>query len=387
MKIGFYQFVINPEFPVYRMMGGEKHMAVYDDLHCRILVIDDGKKPLYHVSVDTVEIFRWYYERIKDVIEKHIGKEIILITCATHDHFCPGLTNDENYQEFLLKLIEENLDNIEMKEYQKVEYSFTSEFFDKTGTSRISIQPSKHIYAQTLCFYGDGKRIGTILIYNSHATTMRMKTGNFTSEYPGYAINRLKYLHPGEFFTFMLGPAGDISSRFTRKSQEYTEIYRLGELLVQEYEKELSMEPVQHEIKELKYEEYDLPMQYELPDLSKYIVPENMSQRERETIEFAKKKDKFTQEQLDAQPKTTKMSHLILSPEFSLILEPFEMFSSYYDYINMDTCALITIANGFGHYIPSIDEKYLSFESVGDIVSRETKENICTLFRKWSNQL
>ena len=39
MKLGFKQIVINPEFPVNRMLfhKGEKHQEVSDDLHCRML--------------------------------------------------------------------------------------------------------------------------------------------------------------------------------------------------------------------------------------------------------------------------------------------------------------------------------------------------------------
>ena len=49
MKIGFREVNINPTFPVNRMKRPDKkNMAVHDDLHCRILCIEDeGKKPWY----------------------------------------------------------------------------------------------------------------------------------------------------------------------------------------------------------------------------------------------------------------------------------------------------------------------------------------------------
>lgn len=385
MKIGFHEFNINPPFPVNRMLSSNQHQACADDLHCRILVIDDGRLPLYHVSVDTVEIYMDYRNMVKELIEKYEGRAVNLITSATHDHFCPCLTTDQNYRRFLLEKIEENLSRIEKKEYEQVSYSFQSRFFDKTGKSRNSSQESKHVYAQTFSIYGDGKRLGAILLYNSHATTMRMQHGDFTSEYPGYCIRRMKEEFAGEFFTFMLGPAGDISSRFTRESQEYSEIARLGELLTQEYLVQLKTEVEQKPLTEINYVEFDLPMKYQVPDISKYIVPDDLSPRERETISQAREHEKVTEEDLKKEPATTTLCHLRLSGGFSFIFEPFEMFSGYYDYINRERCALVTISNGFGHYVPTLGVKYLSMEVFGDIVSDETKEEIGKLFAAWSN--
>lgn len=385
MKIGFKEFLINPPFPVNRMLSRNQHQTCADDLHCRILVIDDGEIPLYHVSVDTVEIYMDYRNLIKVLIEQYEGREVNLITSATHDHFCPCLTTDENYRKFLLEKIQENLEQLEEQEYETVEYSFQSRFFDKTGKSRNSGQQSRNVYAQTFSLYGDGKRLGTILLYNSHATTMRMQHGDFTSEYPGYCIRRLKEENPGEFFTFMLGPAGDISSRFTRQSQEYEEIARLGELLTQEYLEQLGQEVERKPLTELEYVEYDLPMKYQIPDISKYIVPDDLSEREKETIEQAREHDHFTEEDLRKQPATTTLCHLSLSGGFSFVIEPFEMFSDYYEYINKERCALVTISNGFGHYVSTLENKYLSMEVFGDIVSDDTKREIGKLFEAWSN--
>lgn len=388
MQIGFYQFVINPPFPVNRMLSPDmKHQAVYDDLHCRILVIKTKQQEIYHLSIDTVELYQDYRNAIKNVIEKYAGHPVEVITSATHSHFCPCLTTDEKYRQFLLDQIAANLSCIEMHDYENVTYTFTSEYFDKTGCSRISAQPSEHIYAQTLSLYGDGKRIGTILLYNSHATTMPMKHGDFTAEYPGYVIERLRREYPGEFFTFMLGPAGDISCRFTRKNQEYEEIMRLGEMLADEYRRQLQCSKKIEGTLEPVYTEYDLPMHYELPDIDSFILPDHLSQREFDMINEARESHRMTEDDLLLQPKTTTIGCLRLSDSFCLIFEPFEMFSSYYQYINREKCALVTISNGFGHYVAGLDEKYLSMEVFGDIVSKETKRDIAKLFQCWSNGL
>ena len=50
-----------------------------------------------------------------------------------------------------------------------------------------------------------------------------------------------------------------------------------------------------------------------------------------------------------------------------------------------DHCSLITISNGFDHYIPNIDDKMLMMKVIGDTVSRQTKMDIKDLLNKWGN--
>lgn len=39
-------------------------------------------------------------------------------------------------------------------------------------------------------------------------------------------FQKLNGMYPGEFFTFMLGPAGDASPHFAREKRDYAEIAR-----------------------------------------------------------------------------------------------------------------------------------------------------------------
>lgn len=384
MKIGFLEININPEFPVKRLFGNGKHQAVSDDLHCRILVLQKEGKPWYHFSIDTAEVMKEYRDRIKQLLEEHNGEEIDLVVSATHSHYCPGLTWDSSYQEFLLQKIEEHLDELTLQEYGEVSWRFQSRFFDQTGRSRIGAHPSDNVFAQTLSFYGDGKRIGTVLIYNSHPTTLRMGQGDFTSEYPGHVIRRLRGEYPGEFFTFMLGPAGDISSRFTRQCQNYEEIGRLAEFLVQEYQEQLDSDAPAFPVEKLFYREKTLAIRRETPDLSEDLMPEHVSEREAETMQEAL--DRIPQMDVDRMAKEQMFCQLILSDRFSLLFEPFEMYSSYYDFVDKERCSLITVSNGFDHYITEIGPQWLSMEVYGDTVTDDMKREIGALFEQWSRQ-
>lgn len=113
------------------------------------------------------------------------------------------------------------------------------------------------------------------------------------------------------------------------------------------------------------------------------ISRDNLTAREIETIEKAK--EKVAKTDISKLVKEHMFTHLRLSDDYSIIFEPFETFSSYYRYVDKDHCSLITICNGFDHYISDIGDKMLTMEVIGDAVSIKTKEDIKALlntFRK-----
>lgn len=386
MRIGYKEITINPVFPVNRMLCEEKHLAVSDDLHCRIVVFEKNEKPLFHLSIDTVEIYIAYRNRLKQGIESVLGYEIDLVTSATHSHFCPCLTTDTAYQDFLYQRILEGIPEITYVDCSELSYAYQYHFFDKTGKSRISGQESPYIFAETLSFFADGNRLVTFLIYNSHATTMRMHQGDFTSEYIGKVIAALKKRYPGEFFTFMLGPAGEISSRFTRQSQEYSEIARLAGFLEAEFIRQLDKQPAPKPVGSLSYREVEFPIGRARVQIENLDLPDNLSERERETIERAMADRERMEQEMANQPGSHLLCHWIVAEDYSVIFEPFETFSSYYRFVEKERCSLITISNGFDHYISGLEPQRITMELFMDTVTRETKEKMAALFTSWSKQ-
>lgn len=75
MQIGCQQFCIDPPFPVNRMLREEKHQAVSGHLYCRIAALyPENDLPFYHVSIDTVELWKDREDRITQVITKSAGQ-------------------------------------------------------------------------------------------------------------------------------------------------------------------------------------------------------------------------------------------------------------------------------------------------------------------------
>lgn len=240
MQIGCQQFCIDPPFPVNRMLREEKHQAVSGHLYCRIAALyPENDLPFYHVSIDTVELWKDREDRITQVITEALGRDIHCICSATHSHNCPCMTTDDAYVDYVLDVIRQGVAEIPLHTYREVQYQYQYRYFDKVGKSRVMDYVTPHLYAETLSLYGDGRRVLTFLMHNVHPTTKELWVGDFTAEYPGYCIEQLRQEYPGEFFTFLLGPAGDTSPHFVRKDRSYEEMIRLAELLRQEFDAQL----------------------------------------------------------------------------------------------------------------------------------------------------
>lgn len=77
MQIGCQQFCIDPPFPVNRMLREEKHQAVSGHLYCRIAALyPENDLPFYHVSIDTVELWKDREDRITQVITEALGRDM-----------------------------------------------------------------------------------------------------------------------------------------------------------------------------------------------------------------------------------------------------------------------------------------------------------------------
>lgn len=399
MKIGFKQFVINPEFPVQGMTLKEKTMECADDLHCRVLVIEpDEGKPWYHISIDVVEVWKAYRDRIKAAVEEVLGKEVDMVVSATHAHVTPFITTDEQWREFLLKRITDNIADVPLQEYKDVSYSYNYRYFDKVGKSREADlkHVANHLYAETLSFYGDGRRLGTILIHNCHPTIKALFKPPFTSEYPGYCIRKLSEKYPGEFFTFLLGPAGDVSPHFVRENQEYTEIAVLGDRLTAEYERQLSSQNNLQPVDAFRYREVVLPIEKGPRENGDAAIPDpkKLTSQEKQMVErffFPDPNRKgFNNRELDPMEIISEytISQLILSENYSIVFEPAELYSEFYGSLNKQTTTLATISNGFDHYITGLYLNHITTHSLKNYdFTKRMRRNLWETFAKMSLQL
>ncbi|MBQ1827148.1 MAG: hypothetical protein II126_04165 [Erysipelotrichaceae bacterium] len=399
MRVGFNRICINPAFPVKAMTLREKTMECADELYARVLVIEpDQGKPFYHISIDVVEIWQAYRDQIKQLVEKTVGKEVDMVVSATHAHVTPFCTTDEAWREYLNGKIEQCVRELKMKSYEKLEYSYNYHYFDKLGKSREAElkHVALHLYAETLSFYGDGKRIGTILIHNSHPTIKSLREPPLTADYPGYCMKKMSERHPDEFFTFLLGPAGDVSPHFVRANQQYSEIAVLGDRLIEEFERQLDEQKNIRPVDKFRYREVILPIERGPREPSNAVIPpqEKITEQERKIIERSllpheNMNRKYQNRELDPMEIIDEyiISQLILSEDYSIVFEPAEMYSEFYGSVNKQTTTLATISNGFDHYITGLYLNHVtahSFPKYG--FTDRMRRNLWETFTKMSLQ-
>lgn len=395
MKIGFQQFCINPPFPAHRMLREDKLCeAVSEDLFCRIVALYPGDDlPFYHVSIDTVELWKYREDQITAVIEEALGQKVHCICSATHSHNCPCMTIDDKYVDFVLDIIRKNVAEIELKEYADVRYLYQYDYFDKVGKSRVMDHTTPHVYAETLSLFGDGRRLVTFLIHNVHPTTKELGVDDFTAEYPGYCIAKLRQEYPGEFFTFLLGPAGDNSPHFVRKARDYAEMVRLAELLRQEFDRQLKLQkPEEARPVSLKFEETTIPK--ELIELTEDVldIPEDLNEEEERLLRRFRGEDfrgnHFNDRTIRDFEYVDKyhLAHLILSPDYSIIFEPFELYSEYYGAVDKRKCTIATISHGFEHYLTGWYMRRLSMHGSLLPFSNTMRKRMWEIFGRWSRQ-
>ena len=161
--------------------------------------------------------------------------------------------------------------------------------------------------------------------------------------------------YPYVVFTFYQGAAGDISSRFTRKTQDYSSVEDLGTKLANKVEELLAREPNKCEIENIKYEKHIFSLEHEMKPIDISHLPDNLTDREKETIEIG---------------------------TYQFIFNPKETFSSYINALNLDKSVLICYSNGYSPYIVDIGFKGITYEMFTDTTTEETKIRFYKLLEK-----
>jgi hypothetical protein len=79
-----------------------------------------------------------------------------------------------------------------------------------------------------------GRPLAVMMNYGCHPTVLGYQNLLFSADYPGAARAALHQIYPDTLFFYTNGASGDVSTRFTRRGQSFTEVERMGRLLAGE---------------------------------------------------------------------------------------------------------------------------------------------------------
>ena len=370
MKTSLFSIVINPNKPVKQyghIQQTQEIFDVHDDLKARFMIIEDSFYFVF-ISVDTLGLSLEFINELEQSIKPLFDKEIKLCVSSTHTHYGAD-TNDESYSNQLKNQFIDALSNIKYQNHENLFVSYVCINYDEVGKSRISNHEANVILGLLEIYDGD-KVIASIINHNTHPTILDASTTHyFSSEFCGYLLNELTNIYKDEFFTYTSGAMGDISTRFTRSSQDYNSVITLGSKLTKKVI-ELKNKTKEKYLMKLNYEETTIHATHEFVDI--VLDDLSLTYRELETIEYGKIVRKNLEENKENLMKTIKISKLSFN-KVNMIFCPNELFSYYLNAIDTKSSMLCCYSNGYGPYMLGINQRIITYELFTDTFSNDTK--------------
>lgn len=383
MRFATSRININPPFPVKQaghLSQVDKISTVHDDLEARAMYLENEEMIWLHVSVDNLGIKIKVQNEVEKQLNAYYNKETHVTISTTHSHHC-GDSGDEKYAAFIQEKILDMAKSLKIEEMDDLQITYQSVFFDQVGKSRISHHVSDSVHIDLFEIKNGEKLLADIIVHNVHPTILQANTPYFSSEYPGYVLRKLNETEPDVFHTFIQGPAGDNSTRFTRPSQDYSAVEALGEKLFAKLLEMKKEKLTSHPLK-LSFQSKTISLEHEFNPIDLGEMPSDLSEREKETIGYGQ----IMRQRLKDHPENLRKESVFSQVDFGscrIIFVPNEMFSWYRTQVNHELCALGCYSNGYAPYICGPDQHLLTYETFTDTVTKNKKQEIVHLLNTW----
>lgn len=380
-RIGSLQVCINPLRPTKQsgfIQQVDPVFEVHDDLFLRLVVIEKEHSRLIFGVYDNIGIPVEKSLLLRQAIKALYTTPTEVVLACTHTHF-GGDPNDETYFAQLMDQTLDALKTIHQNTVHDLTYAFSSIPFTQIGQSRITGHQAD-VYLDLFSLYHEETRLITFVIHNCHPTIMSGLTPFFSSEYPGAAMRLLKEALPNEFFLFMQGADGDISTRFARKDQSPSEVLRMGTLLKDQVETLLKQKPVLYPF-DFTVTTAVIPLKHRLLDIEALPKNPHPTDREKETIEIGRQVLESIRPNFHKLPLTLELTKIDYG-HYTQVFAPNELFSYYIKATPKDSSSLICYAQGYAPYVAGLQPLTLTYELFTDTYSDETKQILFETIRK-----
>lgn len=375
MRYATKEIIINPLEPV-KQAGHIQQVnpvsQVHDDLKARIIALEDEHSIFIHFSSDLLGLSHHYTEEINQFAKAYFPKETHIVLSTTHTHYAGDTTND-SYHKQLILAFQKAIQSLQWKE-GVLSYSYQYEPFEKVGKSRISHHEA-FVLLGLLTIYDHDQQVITLIHHNCHPTILSAtQTDYFSAEYVGCAIHQLQQDHFG-FISYLQGACGDISTRFTRPSQDEEAVKYLAGQLVAKIRQMKKSSVTKIPMNTLQFESKLIPIEYDDTPIDLSYMPNDLSNRELETIEYGKIMRQRLFHDESRRQTIMEISKVSLG-KINLIFAPNELFSDYLRRIDYAKSILVCYSNGYSPYIPPIDHIIYTYETFTDILATSTKQKM-----------
>lgn len=245
-KIGFARRIITPQKPM--QMGGYHgeriSEGIHDDLFVKTVVLEEQttKKLIIFAVYDLIGIDY----SIKNKILETYSPDTQLIIFASHTHSGPSGTVmidnkdsvslgklDDEYLEFIIsktiQAIDESIYSLENFKYTLTNGKIRGAYSNRQNpegymNDQISVLNINTFHSNAVIYH-----------FSCHPTILKSNNRLFSKDLVWGVNSQLKL----DFLCFVNGTAGDVSTRFTRASDDYEEVLKTGKIIVDKI-KELS---------------------------------------------------------------------------------------------------------------------------------------------------
>jgi len=220
--------------------------GVHDPLQGQVLLLRAGEVSLVLVTLDLLGVPLQFTRRVRSAVEARTGvpQDHIMLACS-HTHSgpagilteVPGLHTEADpvLQEFLLRKIAGAAAEAQ-RTLEPATWGCTRGRVHGVGANRNNpLEGPQDEEVLVLRLDDDLGHPQTVLMnYGCHPTIMGHDNLLFSADFPGAARRALQAVYPDTIFMFANGASGDISTRFTRRGQTFTEVERSGRILAGE---------------------------------------------------------------------------------------------------------------------------------------------------------
>lgn len=338
MKVSFAKQIINPDLPCH-MEGYNDRIShsIHDNIELRTFMITNEETVVIHV-LDILLISPEFSQRLKETLAKQFGlRENNIIIQATHTHsgpkvstyLFPDILPSHEYMELLEQKMIENTEQCLGELIEGAAY-FGQTTVNGLYSNRNGVNLPYNNQMLSIQFRDrSGEPLFQIVNLACHPTILPPDFKEISSDLFGTFRDEFerKMSIP---LIIMNGEAGDVSTRFTRKSQNYTEVERIGTKLAEllneiENYSPISFDKLKVTVCEHEYTYYPKQDEYlikirkqlsQLLDETGFVGPENAVADLLRTID-----SKLSKETIHYQYTST----IIESEEFRMITFPGEL--------------------------------------------------------------
>jgi len=224
--------------------------GIMDDLFAKVLVLSDGNEKAVLVTAEVAALDYHITKRVRNIVQKNtdIRGENIMVT-ASHTHSGPNACRRESNYAWMnigdsdvnsayYTLLCENIANAVIWANNNLEEI-------KIGMGRGSLvglgsnrqDPNKTFDSEVYVLRIDNKYdepIAVVVNYACHPTVLSENNYFVSGDFPSYMMRGISKLYPKCEAMFIQGAAGNISSRYNRRSSGFDEARRMGEMLAGE---------------------------------------------------------------------------------------------------------------------------------------------------------